>query len=154
MHFFLVVQLLSRVQLFETLWTATCQASLSSLSPRVCSNSCPLNWRCHLTISSSVIPISSCPQSSLALGAFPVSWLFASGGQTIAASASVLPMNIQVWFPLGWTGLISLRGSSYLKYSNLASQRFQACVQRLILTDYRGFASWITLCAFIHFDYC
>ena len=71
-----------------------------SLSPGVCSNSCPLSQWCHPTISSSVIPFSSCPQSSPASGSFPVSWLFSSGGQSIGASvsASVLPMNIQDWF--------------------------------------------------------
>ena len=75
-----------------------------SLSLRVCSNSCALSWWCHPTISSSVALLSSCPES------FPasVSWLFASGGQSIgaSASASALPMNIQGWFPLGLTGLI------------------------------------------------
>ena len=67
-----------------------------SLSPGVCSDSCPLNW-CHPTISSSVIPFSSCPQSFPASGSFPMSRLFASDGQSIgvSASASVLPMNIQ-----------------------------------------------------------
>ena len=82
-----------------------------SLSPRVCSNSCPLSWWCHPTISSSVTPVSSCPQSFPASGSFPVSWLFTSGALSIGASAlaSVLPMNIQDWFPLGWTGWISLQ---------------------------------------------
>ena len=71
-----------------------------SLSPRVCSNSCPLGWWCHPTISSSVT-LFSCPQSFLASESFPVNWLFASGGQRIgaSASASVLPVNIQGWFP-------------------------------------------------------
>ena len=83
----------------------------SSLSPRVCSNSCPLSWWCYLTFSSSVIPFSFCLQHFLASGSFPVSWLFASGGQSIgaSASASVLPVYIQGWFPLGLTGLISLQ---------------------------------------------
>ena len=82
-----------------------------SLSPRVCSNSCPLSWWCHPTISSSVITFSSCPQSFPTSGSFPMSWLFASGGHSIgaSASASVLPLNIQSWFPLGLTGLISLQ---------------------------------------------
>ena len=82
----------------------------SSLSPGVCSNSYPLSQWCHPTISSSVIPFSVCPQSLPASVSFPVSQLFASGGQSIraSASASVLPMNIQGWFPLGLTGLISL----------------------------------------------
>ena len=78
------------------------------LSPRVCSNSCPLSWWCHPTISSSVVPFSSHLQSFPASGSFPMSQLLASGGQTIRASASVLPVNIQDWFPLGLTDLISL----------------------------------------------
>ena len=80
-----------------------------SPSPGACSNSCPLNQWCHPTISSSVIPFSSCLQSFPASQPFTMSQLFASGGQSIGASASVLPMNIQDWFPLGWTGLISLQ---------------------------------------------
>ena len=74
--------------------------------PGVYSNSCPLRWWCHPTISSAVDPFSSCLQSFPALGSLPMSWLFTSGGQSIgvSASASVLPMNIQGWFPLGWTG--------------------------------------------------
>ena len=73
-------------------------------------NPCPLGRWCHPTVSSSVSPFSSCPQSFPASRTFPVSQLFASGGQSIGISAStpVLPMNIQDWFPLGWTGLISL----------------------------------------------
>ena len=75
-----------------------------SPTPRACSNSCPLSRWCHPTISSSVIPFSSCFQSSPASGSFPMSQLFVSGGQSIgvSASASVLPMNIQDWFPLGY----------------------------------------------------
>ena len=76
--------------------------------PSVCSNSCPLSQWCHPTISSSVAHFSPCPQSFPASGFFPVSQQFASGGQSIGASASVLPMSIQSWFPLGLTGLISL----------------------------------------------
>ena len=79
--------------------------------PRAYSDSCPsIRW-CHPTISSSVIPFSSCLQSFPASGSFPVSQFFASGGQIIAvsASASVLPMNIQDWFPFGLTGLISMQ---------------------------------------------
>ena len=81
-----------------------------SPSPRACSNSCPLNRWCHPTISSSVIPFSSCLQSFPASGSFPVSRLFASGGQSVGASASEsLPlMTIRDWFPLGLTGLTSL----------------------------------------------
>ena len=81
-----------------------------SLSSRVYSNSCPLSQWCHPAISSSITPFSFCRQSSPALGSFPISWLFPSGGQSIetSTSASVLSMNIQGWFPLGLTGLVSL----------------------------------------------
>ena len=81
-----------------------------SSSPRVCSNLCPLSWWCHPTISSSVTPFSSCLQSFPASGSFPISFLFASSDQSIGAStlASVFPMNIQCWFPLGLTALILL----------------------------------------------
>ena len=102
-----VVQSLSRVQLFAIPWTAARQASLSSSLP-VCSNSFPLSGWCHPTISSSAAPFSSCLRSFPASGSFPMRWLFLSGGQSTAASASVLPVNIRGWFPLGWTGLISL----------------------------------------------
>ena len=81
-----------------------------SQTPRVYPNSCPLSWWCHPTISSSAIPFSSCPQSFPASGSFPMSQLFAWGGQSIgvSASTSVLPMNTQDWSPLGWTGWMSL----------------------------------------------
>ena len=80
------------------------------LSPGACSNSCPLSWWYHPTISSSVIPFSSCPQSFPASGSFPTMRLFASCGQNTgtSASASVLLVDIQRWFFLGWTGLIAL----------------------------------------------
>ena len=82
----------------------------SSLSPRACSNSCPLSQWCHPTNSSSFISFSSCLHFPPASGSFPTSWLFASGGQSIgaSASASVLPVHVQSCFPLGSTGLISL----------------------------------------------
>ena len=81
-----------------------------STSLGVCTNSCPLNQWCHPTISSSVIPFSSCCQSFPASGSFPMSQFFTSGGQSIgvSATASVLPVNSQGWFPLRLTGLISL----------------------------------------------
>ena len=84
--------------------------SCHSLSPRVCWNSCLLSRWCYPTVSSSVAPFSPCPQSFLESGSFRMSWLFASGGKSIgaSASASVLPVNIQGWFPLGLTGLISM----------------------------------------------
>ena len=82
----------------------------SSLSPGACANSCPLSRWCHQTISFSVVPFSFCPQSFPAAGSFPMSQLFASGDQSIGASASALflPMNIKGWFPLGLTDLILL----------------------------------------------
>ena len=82
-----------------------------SPTPGVHPNSCPWNRWCHPTISSSVVPFSSCPQSFPASGSFPMSQLFASGGQSIGVSAltPILPMNTQDWAPLGWTGWISLR---------------------------------------------
>ena len=82
-----------------------------SPTPGVCSNSCPLSRWCHPTVSSSVIAFSSCPQSFPASGSFPMSWPFASGGQStgVSASASVFPINIQGQLPLGLTGLISLQ---------------------------------------------
>ena len=81
-----------------------------SLTPGVYSSSCPSSQWCHPAISSSVVTFSSCPQSLPALGSFPMSQLFPSGGQSIgvSTSASVLPMNTQGWSPLGWTGWISL----------------------------------------------
>ena len=82
-----------------------------SLIPGACSNSCPSSRWCHSTISFSVIPFSSCLQSFPASGSSPRSQLLASGSQVgVSASASVLPINIQDWFPLGWTGWISLQG--------------------------------------------
>ena len=87
------------------------RSTYSSPTPRVYPNSCPLRRLCHPTISSSVIPFSSCFQSSPASGSFQKSQLFVSGGQSIgvSASTSVLPMNTQDWSPLGWTGCISLQ---------------------------------------------
>ena len=82
-----------------------------SPTPRAFSNSCPLSWWCHPTVSSSVIPFSSCLQSFSASGSLQMNQFFESGGQSIGVSAlaSFLPMNIQDWFPLGWTGWISLQ---------------------------------------------
>ena len=87
----------------------------------VCSNPWPLRWWCHPTSSSSVAPFSSCPQSFPTSGSSQMSWLFASGGQSIGAStsASVFPVNIEDWFPLGLTGLIlQYKGLSRVFYSN------------------------------------
>ena len=99
-----------------------------SPTPGVYSNSCPLSPWCHPAISSSVIPFSSWLQSFLASESFLMSWLFASGGQSIraSASASVLPMNIQDWFPLGLTGLIFLQSKRLSRvFSNITVQKHQ-----------------------------
>ena len=97
-----------------------------SPSPGVCSNSYPLSQWCHPIISSSVVPFSSCFQSFPASGSFPMSQLFASSGQSIrvSVSASVLPMNIQDWFPLGLTGWISLQSKGLSRvFSNTTVQK-------------------------------
>ena len=97
-------------------------------TPRVYSDSCPLSRWCHLTISSSAVPITSCLQSFPASGSFLMSQFFASGGQSIGVSpsASVPPMNIQYWFPLGWTGLISLQSKGLSRFfSNTTVQKHQ-----------------------------
>ena len=99
-----------------------------SSSPRACLNSHPLSQRSHPTILSSVIPFSSCLQSFPASGSFPVSQFFTSGGRNIGvwASASVLPMNIQDRFPLGWTGWISLQSKGLSRvFSNITVQKHQ-----------------------------
>ena len=99
-----------------------------SPTPGVHPNPCPLSRWCHPTILSSVVPFSSCPQSFPASGSFPMSQLFASSGQSIgvSASASVLPMNIQDWFLLGWTGWISLQSKGLSRvFSNTTVQKHQ-----------------------------
>ena len=121
----------SDAQSYPSLWPHGLQhAGLPhpSPTPRVCSNSCPSSGWCHPTISSSVIPSSSWLQSFPASGFFPMSQFFASGGQSIGAlaSASGLPMNIQDWFPLGWTGWISLQSKGLSRvFSNTTVQKHQ-----------------------------
>ena len=91
-------------------------------------NPCPLRRWCHPTISSSVVPFSACPQSFPASGSFQMSQLFTSGGQSVGvlASTSVLPMNIQDWGPLGWTGWISLQSKGFSRvFSNTTVQKNQ-----------------------------
>ena len=104
----------SRSVVFDSLWPHESQhvrPPCPSPTPGVYSNSCPLSQWCHPTISSSVVPFSSCLQSLPASGSFKMSQLFAWGGQSIgvSASASVLLMNTQDWSPLGWTAWISLQ---------------------------------------------
>ena len=99
-----------------------------SPTPRVHPNPCPLSWWCHLTVSFSVVPFSSCSQSFPASGSFQMSQLFTSGGQSIgvSASTSVLPVNIQGWSPLEWTGWISLQSKGLSRvFSNTTVQKHQ-----------------------------
>ena len=120
--------LFSRLVMSDSLcpWTAARQAPLSFTISRSLLNSCPLSRWCHPTISSSVVTFSSCLQSFPASGSFPVSQLFASGGQSTGASVSILPMNIQDWFPLGWTGWISLQSKGLSRvFSNTTVQKHQ-----------------------------
>ena len=116
-----------------------------SPTPGVHSNSCPSSRWCHPTTSSSVIPFSSCLQSSPAAGSFQMSHCFASDGQSIgvSASASVLPMNIQDWFPLGWTGWISLQSKGLSRvFSNSTVQKHQFFSAQLSLWSNSHIHTW------------
>ena len=121
----------SRSVMSHSLWPHEPQPArppCPSPTPGVHPNPCPLSRWCHPTISSSVIPFSSCPQSFPASGSFPVSQLFASGGLStgVSASASVLPMNTQDWSSLGWTGWISLQSKGLSRvFSNTMVQKHQ-----------------------------
>ena len=111
--------------LCDPIWISACPASLSITNSWCCSNSCPSSQWCHQTILSSVIPFSYCLQSFPASGSFPISWFFTSDGRSIgvSASTSVLPVNIQNWFPWGSTGLISLQSIGLSKvFSNTSSK--------------------------------
>ena len=129
----------SRSVVSDSLWPRGPQHSrppCPSPTPRVYSNSCPLSWRCHPPISSSVVSFSSCLQSFPASGPFQMSQLFLSGGQSIrvSASTSVLPMNTQEWSPLGWTGWISLQSKGLSRlFSNTTVQK------------HRGFGTHLSL---------
>ena len=122
------VQLLNCVRLFANPWTAACQASLSFTVFWSLLKLMRIESWCHPTISSSVVPFSSCPHSFPASEPFPVSRLFTSGGQSIgvSASTSVLPMNTQDWSPLGWPGWISLQSKGFSRvFSNTTVQKHQ-----------------------------
>ena len=122
------VQSLSRVWLFATPRIAACQASLSITTSGVHSNSCPSSQWCHPAISSSVSPFASCPQSLSASESFPMSQLFAWGGQStgVSALASFLPKKSQGWSPSEWTGWISLQSKGLSRvFSNTAVQKHQ-----------------------------
>ena len=127
--------------------------------PRASSNSCPSSWWCHRTISSSVVPFSSHLQYLPASGSFQMSQFFASGGQSIGASAlaSVLPMNIQGWFPLGWTDWISLQSKGLSRvFSNTTVQKHQFFGTQLSLWSNSNYPYMITgkTIGFDYMDLC
>ena len=125
---FIALQSFTCAWLFVTPWTAAHQVSCPLPTPWAYSNSCPLSQWYHPTISSSIVPFSSLLQSLPASGSFPMSQFFASGGQSfgVSASASVLSMNIQDWFPLGLTGLILLQSKGLLRvFSNTTVEKHQ-----------------------------
>ena len=120
------VQLFSHVQLFEIPWTAANQLPCPSSTSGDCSDSCPLSWWCHPTISSPLVPFFFCLQYFPVSGSFWINQFFISDGKSIGASASAseLPMNIQDWFPLGLTGLISLQFKELSRvFSNITVQK-------------------------------
>ena len=138
----------SRSVVSDSLWPNELQHArppCPSPMPRVHPNPHPLSWWCHPTISSSVVPFSSCPQSLPALGSFPISQLFAWGGQSIrvSATASVLPMNTQDWSPLGWTGWISLQSKGLSRvFSNTRVQMHQFFSTQLSLQSNSHTHTW------------
>ena len=134
------VQSLSHVHSLQPHGPQHAKTACPSPAPRVYPNWCPLSLRCHPTLSSSVVPFSSCLQSFPASESFPMSQLFASGGQSIgvSASASVLPMNIQNWFPLEWTGWISLQSKwlSRIFFSTTVQKHQFFSAQLSLILDY------------------
>ena len=135
--------------MFDSLWPHGLQHARLHCplpTPRACSNSCLSSQWCHPTISSSVVPFSSCLQSVPASGSFPMSQLFASGGQSIgvSASTSVLPMNFQDGFPLGWTGWISLQSKGLSRvFSNTTVQKHQFFHTQLSLYSNTQMHTWL-----------
>ena len=119
----------------------------TSPTPGACSNSCPSSWWCHPAISSSDVPFSSCLQSFPASGSFPMSQLFASGGESIGAlaSPSVLPMNeYSGWFSLGLAGLISLQSKGLSRvFSSTTAQKHQFFSSQLSLWSNSHIHSWL-----------
>ena len=117
-----------------------------SQTPKTCSNSCPSSQWYHPTISSSLVTFSLCPQSLAASGSLQMSKFFAKGGQSIGvpASASILPMNIQDWFHLGWTGLISLQSKGLSRvFSNTTVQKHQFFVTQVSLWSNSHIHTWL-----------
>ena len=146
---FLVSVQFSHSVMSDYLWPHGLQHSrppCPSPTPGIYSNSCPLSRWCYPTISSSVVPFSSRLQSFPASGSFPVSQFFASGGQSvgISASASVLPMNIQDWFSLGWTGWLSLMSKGLSRvFSNTTVQKLQFFGGQLSLLSNSHIHTWL-----------
>ena len=150
------VQLLSHVQLFTTPLTAACQPSLFITNSQSLLRLMSIEsvW-CHPTISSSVIPFSSCLQSFPASGSFPMSQFFQSDGQSIEASASalVLPMNIQDWFALGLTGLISLQSKRLSRvFSNITVQKHQFLGAQFSLWSNSHIHTWLKEKSYLWLD--
>ena len=141
------VQSLSCVWLFAIPWTTQhARPACPSPTPRVYPNPCPLTRWCHLTISTSVVPFSSCLQSFPTSGSFQMSQLLASGGQSTGVSdpASVFPTNIQDWFPLGWTGWISLLSKGLSRvFSNTTVQKHQFFGAQLSLYFNSHIHTWL-----------
>ena len=143
---------------FATPWTAAhTRPPCPSPTLGAYSNSCPSRQWCHPTISSSVVPFSSCLQSFPALGSFQMSQFFTSGGQTTGVSAStlVLPMNIQDWSPLGWTGWISLQSKGLSRvFSNTTVQKHQFLSTQLSLQSNSHIHKWLCfLICCLHWSY-
>ena len=133
----------------DSLWPpciADTRPPCPSPAPRVYSNSWPSSWWCHPTISSSVVPFSSCPQSLPGSGSFPMSQLFAWDGQSIgiSASASVLQMNIQVWSPLGCNGCIYFKSKGRSRvFSNTTAQKHQFFSTQLSSQSNSHILTWL-----------
>ena len=138
----------SRSVVSDSLWTHESQHTrppCPSPTPGDYSNPRPLSWWCHPTISSSVVPFSSCPQSLPASGLFPMSQLFSWGGQSTrgSASASVLPMDTQDWSPLRWTGWISLQSKGLSRvFSNTTVQKHPVFDTELSLQSNSHIHTW------------
>ena len=139
----------SRSVMSDSLWPHGLQHARTpclSPTPRVYPNSCPLSQWFHPTISASVIPFSSCPQSFPASGSFQKSQIFASGGQRtgVSASISVLPMNTQDWSPLGWTGWIFLQSKGFSSvFSNTRVQKHKFIGVQLYLQSNSHIHTWL-----------
>ena len=145
-HIFSSIQTLSSVWLLQPHGLQQAWLSCPSLSSGVCSSSCPFSQWCHSTISSSVIPFSSCLQSFPISWSFPKSQLFTSDGQSIgvSASVSVRPINIQDWFPLGLTGLMSLQSYGLSRvFSNTTVQKHQFFRAQFSLQSNSHIHTWL-----------